>query len=173
MRNIQCCIYQPRYTAVHNDIIRHTIMQLRSLNTYIFLNQTNFTSIERITFRIGKRPPTFLALKREQWELFVRQFNEHQTKHNPDSKVHGTNIGPTWVLQAQEGTHVGPMNLAIREGIYTRQLQRNSSKCSRGIALSCIAPVILPVNRGIWFQIWLFTNVVPCSVFHLHAGYRI
>ena len=35
-------------------------------------------------------------------------------KYNiPDSKVHGANMGPTWVLSAPGGTHVGPMNLAI------------------------------------------------------------
>ena len=32
----------------------------------------------------------------------------------PDSKVHGANIGPTWVLSAPDGPHSGPMNLAIR-----------------------------------------------------------
>ena len=36
-------------------------------------------------------------------------------QNNPDSKVHGTNTGPTWVLPAPDGPHVGPMNLAIRE----------------------------------------------------------
>ena len=38
---------------------------------------------------------------------------------NPDSKVHGANMGPTWVLSAPDGTHVGPMNLAIRLGYVT------------------------------------------------------
>ena len=32
----------------------------------------------------------------------------------PDSKVHGAKMGPTWVLSAHDGPHVGPMNLAIR-----------------------------------------------------------
>ena len=32
----------------------------------------------------------------------------------PDSKVHGANMGPTWVLSAPDGPHVGPMNVAIR-----------------------------------------------------------
>ena len=32
----------------------------------------------------------------------------------PDSKVHGANMGPTWVLSALNGPHFGPMNLAIR-----------------------------------------------------------
>ena len=33
----------------------------------------------------------------------------------PDSKVHGANMGPTWVLLAPDGPHDGPMNLAIRD----------------------------------------------------------
>ena len=32
----------------------------------------------------------------------------------PDSKIHGANMGPTWVLSAPGGPQVGPMNLAIR-----------------------------------------------------------
>ena len=36
--------------------------------------------------------------------------------NNPDNKIHGANMGPTWVLSAPDGPHVGPMNLAIREG---------------------------------------------------------
>ena len=31
----------------------------------------------------------------------------------PHSKVHGANTGPTWVLWAPDGPHVGPMNLVI------------------------------------------------------------
>ena len=31
----------------------------------------------------------------------------------PGSKVHGAKMGPTWVLSAPDGPHVGPMNLAI------------------------------------------------------------
>ena len=32
----------------------------------------------------------------------------------PDSKVHVTNMGPTWVLSAPGGPHVGPTNFVIR-----------------------------------------------------------
>ena len=35
---------------------------------------------------------------------------------NPDNKVHGTNMGPTWGRRDPGGPHVGPMNLAIWEG---------------------------------------------------------
>ena len=32
----------------------------------------------------------------------------------PDCKVHGANMGPTWVLSAPCGPHIDPINLAIR-----------------------------------------------------------
>ena len=32
---------------------------------------------------------------------------------NPDSKVHGANMGPTWGGQDPGGPHVGPMNFAM------------------------------------------------------------
>ena len=39
------------------------------------------------------------------------------TVHTQHSKVHRANIGPTWVLSAPDGHHVGPVDLAIR-GIF-------------------------------------------------------
>ena len=42
----------------------------------------------------------------------------HNQIDNPDSKVHGANIGPTWILSAPDGPHVGPVNLATWEIIY-------------------------------------------------------
>ena len=36
----------------------------------------------------------------------------------PDSKVHGANMGPIWVLQDPGGPHVGPMNFAIWELLF-------------------------------------------------------
>ena len=32
----------------------------------------------------------------------------------PGNKVHGANMGPTWVMSVPDGPHVGPMNFAIR-----------------------------------------------------------
>ena len=37
-----------------------------------------------------------------------------QTYSYPDSKVHWANMGPTWVLSAPDGPHIGPMNFAIK-----------------------------------------------------------
>ena len=39
-----------------------------------------------------------------------------EIQHYPDSKVHGVNMGTTWVLSAPDGPHVRPMNLAIKVG---------------------------------------------------------
>ena len=39
------------------------------------------------------------------------------TKDNPDSKVHGANMGPIWGRQDPGGPHVGPKNFAIWEEI--------------------------------------------------------
>ena len=39
---------------------------------------------------------------------------------SPDSKVYGAIMGPTWVLWAPGGPHVGPINLAIRASKGTR-----------------------------------------------------
>ena len=59
---------------------------------------------------------------------------------HPDSKVHRANMGPTWVLSAPDGPHVGPMNLAIRANI-------TSLRTSRRIAYYC-----LPVIRREWYK---------------------
>ena len=45
---------------------------------------------------------------------------------DPDSTVHGVNMGPTWVLLAPDGTHVGPMNLAIRGVIFQSHVLNNA-----------------------------------------------
>ena len=39
----------------------------------------------------------------------------HRYYNTSDSKVHGANMGPTWVLSAPDGPHVGPMSLTIRD----------------------------------------------------------
>ena len=44
----------------------------------------------------------------------LRDFN-FGSNNNPDSTVHGAHMGPTWVLSAPDGLHIGPMNLAMTE----------------------------------------------------------
>ena len=54
-------------------------------------------------------PVDDLILWRSWWVNFRGMFQKF-----PDSKIHGANIGPTWVLSAPDGPHAGPLNLAIR-----------------------------------------------------------
>ena len=49
-------------------------------------------------------------------------------KH-PDNKVHGANMGPTLVLSAPDGPHVGPMNLAIR--VRLKHILKTKIQCTR------------------------------------------
>ena len=46
-----------------------------------------------------------------------------------DRMVHGVNMGPTWVLSAAYGPHVGPMNLAIRDSIISHSVDINNIEC--------------------------------------------
>ena len=48
-------------------------------------------------------------------EVALRWMPQDLFDNNPDSKIHGANMVPTWVLSTPDGPHVGPMNLAIRE----------------------------------------------------------
>ena len=79
----------------------------------IFLNENAWFSI-KISLQ-------FLSVitwyKRWNWDKRTKKRNSRWTdivQNRPNSKVHGANMGPTWVLSAPGGPHVGPMNLAIR-----------------------------------------------------------
>ena len=79
---------------------------------------------------------------------------------NPDSKVHGTNMGPIWGRQDLGGHHVGPMNFAIWEvqhflGVFHHALLLHSLLYHPSTLPGCIGPVTLESathNRGcgIW-----------------------
>ena len=62
----------------------------------------------------------YILLNKCKWRPLMTLFRATQCadKGNQDSKVQGANMGPTWVLSAPDGPHVGPMNLAVREHIY-------------------------------------------------------
>ena len=47
--------------------------------------------------------------------IFKANATQYIYIYNPDSKVHGANMGPIWGRQDPGGPHVGPMNFAIWE----------------------------------------------------------
>ena len=71
-----------------------TIIDYKSLSAFPWLAQANNFWTWQIYFNQGIVATSYLA--------------------DQDSKVHGANMGPTWVLLAPDGPHIGPMNLAIR-----------------------------------------------------------
>ena len=78
----------------------------------------------------------------------------------PDSKVHGANMGPTWVLSAQDGPHVSPMNLAIRVAVVL-MLKNKQVLSFRGMGL-VFGVGCLGVNcpRAFFYEL-SFTLAVP------------
>ena len=42
---------------------------------------------------------------------YVNVIGLGQDRSNPDSKIHGANMGPTWVLSAQDGPMLAPWTL--------------------------------------------------------------
>ena len=58
--------------------------------------------------------PRILLSKNNTHHLFLSGW--HNTI--PDSKAHGTNMGPIWGRQDPGGPHVGPMNFAIWDVLF-------------------------------------------------------
>ena len=56
-----------------------------------------------------------LRILYQQKSFFILKWKIQFRWEVPDSKVHGANMGPTWVLSAPDGPHLGPMNLAVRD----------------------------------------------------------
>ena len=65
-----------------------------------------------------------------------------QLRIYPESKVRGANVGPTWVLSAPGGPHVGPMNFAISVPILHYEWMKTPySKICEVISCNPCAPV--------------------------------
>ena len=61
----------------------------------------------------------------------------------PDSKVHVAHMGPTWGRQDPGGIHIGPMNLAIRDGVVMASF---SAHIIRGHVLNAFKANMLQFN---------------------------
>ena len=87
---------------------------------------------------------------------------------NPDSKVHVANMGPTWVLSAPDGPHVGPTNLATREvGEFqysspSNDIQGDISFCFQDVhqMLKSADPPTLPQHAILWKLAVMITSLI-------------
>ena len=69
------------------------------------------------------------------------------TSHCPENKVHGANMGPTWVLSAPGEPHVDPMNLAIKVEISFLQNLAQYSVLSQVSLINILQTSILAGER--------------------------
>ena len=67
-------------------------------------------------------------------------------KKLPDSKVHGANMEPPWVLSAPGGPHIGPTNHATRASLWKRV------RFTVVITLNGSANTVLPRLRRTWIK---------------------
>ena len=58
-------------------------------------------------------------------DVFTRIIYGRFTDNTPDSKVHGSNMGPIWGRQDPGRPHVGPMNFAIWDRMMPGKVIRN------------------------------------------------
>ena len=90
--------------------------------------------------------PLFYLLAWQGWRLNISMHSDY----HPDSKVHGVNMGPTWVLSAPRGPHVGPMNLAIRVQVCV-QVRNQISKVMKTQALTALLSICATNPYILWF----------------------
>ena len=91
--------------------------------------------------RISPRYVTSVA------QIYDLNRRDEYSKHYPDSKVHGANMGPIWSRQDPGGPHVGPTNLAI----WVHNISQIHS-ISKSV-------------RNVEYIYDLYVSVVPLSVF--------
>ena len=109
------------------------------------------------------------------WYSWVEQDISFQF---PDSKFHGANMGPTWVLSAPGGPHVGLMNLAIwvinQPFSFTKCLFRPSShNTNSGI---CSVHVVFGLDRARqihFFYHLQFLKIMFLFLKHLHKNHAL
>ena len=94
-------------TPIFNLTIKHFGLKPR---TFIISIEDQVCSHDKSLLRLTSKKTSKL---RTTGPYVVNPPMDSPRKRLPDRKVHGVNMGPTWVLSAPGGSHVGHMNLAI------------------------------------------------------------
>ena len=118
---------------------------------------------------------------------YSKYSNYCASKHeDPDNKVYGANMGPTWVLLAPDGPHVGPMNLAIRGiqmiiGMYCVSISEAQSLCCRNRSLKTkghqfddfvvTGGTVSCPNDNLRCQLWRQSCQIDYLLFSLYTTY--
>ena len=100
------------------------------------------------------------------WYIVVSQWPFSNTAL--DGNTHGANIGPTWVLSAPVGPHVGPTNLVIRGVWAAGSAHTSQTKPVTNNDHLLIATVISNANSYI-FRSWSTVQYNPISRHTVHT----
>ena len=106
-----------------NSPIHHGIREPHNdleTGNYLYISLKNGNT-DRLVEADGAHP-NMLYDREQKWNIVDEysvssRFNDEKHWKYPGSKVHGANMGPTWVLSAPDGPHVDPMNLAMWVGL--------------------------------------------------------
>ena len=71
----------------------------------------------------------------------------------PENKVHGANMGPTWLLSAPDGAHVSPMSFAFRVIFYPL---RENITLHKGVKRSVLSYEVLHFEDKPYFPCFYF-----------------
>ena len=113
------CTYNWYLCSVHGmaEVISHWFKKKDLFWQYFFISKPQFRyiflDVPCFLFR-----SCFVVVILSVLSRLVRSIH-----NDPDSKVHGANMGPIWGRQDPGGPHVGPMNLAIwgyKSGLFHR-----------------------------------------------------
>ena len=108
MCTMQCIatIYsKARYpVSIHTGVLADTRNALRCPIGKHISAQVAVLHTAHLVLNKHSRYETIILWHRKPYDMYT----------HPDSKFHGANMGPSWVLSARDGAHVGPMNLVIR-----------------------------------------------------------
>ena len=128
------CIYRRNWLMVKYDVQISDDAMLRN-TIYIIFHTGEYGIFCRTAFEVIMSPWMVVFVLSCACDIREERHNEQRyfkwstlmsgtaeiylidVKHSyiyPDSKVHGADMGPTWLLSDPDGSNVGPMNLAIR-----------------------------------------------------------
>ena len=145
------------------NIYLHLLPFLKTETVKSFLAKDNDLPTIKFLIEDALNPKISMFLVSSYIFLFAQSIEA-----SPDSKVHGANMGPTWVLSAADGPHVGPMNLAIREVLSQEGWCSWSSACPTTSEWSTIS---LPTKVHFILEVWQCLTWLLLMCWHQEPGH--
>ena len=124
--------------------------------------------------RIRNYSDNISAITTQYWQItpISSLRNNRSSRNAPDSKVHGTNMGPIWGRQDPGGPHVGSMNLAIRGGltVTTVHVMACLTIGSASMSRHYSSKINITCHGWITTRLWYITVNKGCRMFTTFRG---